>query len=275
LRERYGHLNHHTEIAMAQRFEHKVVIVTGSGSGIGAATAKRFSAEGAQVVLCGRTLEKLEQVARGLPAERTLVQRTDVREFAQVSALVAAAVERFGRLDVLVNNAGVAPTGPIPELPLDAWHDVIATDVSGVLYGCRAAFEHLRKTRGSIVNVSSVSGLGGDWGMSFYNAAKGAVTNFTRAAALDFAADGVRVNAVCPSLTATDLTEDMLSDEPLLDAFRSRIPLAAAQAVPYAQPDDIAAAIAFLASDDARFITGVNLPVDGGLSASNGQPKQA
>lgn len=111
--------------------------------------------------------------------------------------------------------------------------------------------------------------------MSFYNAAKGAITNFTRAAALDFAADGVRVNAVCPSLTATDLTEDMLGDESLLNAFRARIPLAAAQPVPYARPEDIAAAIAFLASDDARFITGVNLPVDGGLSASNGQPKQA
>lgn len=260
---------------MADRFEDKVVIVTGSGSGMGAATAKRFSAEGARVVLCGRTLDKLERVARELPADRTLVQRADVRHFDEVSALVAAAVERFGQLDVLVNNAGIAPTGPIDEVPLDAWDDVLSTDVSGVFYGCRAAIAHLRKTRGSIVNVSSVSGLGGDWGMSFYNAAKGAVTNFTRAAALDFAADGVRVNAVCPSLTATDMTEDMLYDESLLNAFRARIPLAASQSVPYAQPEDVAAAIAFLASDDARFITGVNLPVDGGLSASNGQPKQA
>jgi meso-butanediol dehydrogenase/(S,S)-butanediol dehydrogenase/diacetyl reductase len=260
---------------MTQRFEDKVVIVTGSGSGIGAATARRFSAEGARVVLCGRTLDKLEKVARDLPADRTLVQRADVRRFDDVSALVAAAVERFGALNVLVNNAGVAPTGPIDEVPIDAWHDVLATDLSGVFYGCRAAIAQLRKTRGAIVNVSSVSGLGGDWGMSFYNAAKGAVTNFTRAAALDFAADGVRVNAVCPSLTATDLTADMLGDEPLMNAFRARIPLAAAQSEPYARPEEIAAAIAFLASDDARFITGVNLPVDGGLSASNGQPKQA
>ncbi len=106
--------------------------------------------------------------------------------------------------------------------------------------------------------------------MSFYNAAKGAVTNFTRSIALDCAADGIRVNAVCPSLTLTGLTQDMLDDEALMAAFRDRIPLGN-----YAQPEDIAAAIAFLASDDARFITGVNLPVDGGLTASNGQPRQA
>lgn len=260
---------------MALRFEYKVVIVTGAGSGIGAATATRFSREGACVVLCGRSADKLEKVANDLPLDRTLIYPADVRKFDDVCKLVAAAVDRFGRLDVLVNNAGVAPTGAITDLPLEAWHDVIETDVTGVFHGCRAALPHLKMTRGSIVNVSSVSGLGGDWGMSFYNAAKGAVTNFTRALALDCGADGVRVNAVCPSLTATGLTRDMLDNQPLLDAFRARIPLAAAQPLPYAQPDDIAAAIAFLASDDARFITGVNLPVDGGLSASNGQPQQA
>ncbi|WP_118183042.1 SDR family NAD(P)-dependent oxidoreductase [Paraburkholderia phosphatilytica] len=260
---------------MQQRFEDKVVIVTGAGSGIGAATAKRFSDEGASVVLCGRTVDKLEKIATGLPADRTLVHAADVRQLHDVAALVAAALERFAQLDVMVNNAGVAPTGAVTELPVEAWHDALATDVSGVFYGCRMAIPHLKETRGSIVNVSSVSGLGGDWGMSFYNAAKGAVTNFTRAVALDCALDGIRVNAVCPSLTATDLTEDMLADDQLMNAFRSRIPLAGSRSTPYAEPEDVAAAIAFLASEDARFITGVNLPVDGGLSASNGQPKQA
>ncbi len=255
---------------MEERFEGKVVIVTGAGSGIGAATARRFSLEGATVVLCGRTASKLERVASAMPASRTWAPAVDVRQFEAVAALVSGTIERFGRLDVIVNNAGIAPTGPITEVPIDAWHDVIATDVSGVFYGCRAAIPYLKITRGAIVNVSSVSGLGGDWGMSFYNAAKGAVTNFTRAAALDCAADGIRVNAVCPSLTATDLTKDMLGDELLMEAFRERIPLGN-----YAQPEDVAAAIAFLASDEARFITGVNLPVDGGLTASNGQPRQA
>jgi len=255
---------------MEKRFAGKVVIVTGAGSGIGAATARRFSFEGATVVLCGRTRSKLEGVASTLPVERTIVHPADVRKFDEVASLVESTVERFARLDVIVNNAGVAPTGPITEVPIDDWHDVIATDVSGVFYGCRAAIPHLKATRGAIVNVSSVSGLSGDWGMSFYNTAKGAVSNFTRAAALDCAADGIRVNAVCPSLTATDLTRDMLDDEKLMKAFRERIPLG-----DHAQPEDVAAAIAFLASDDARFITGVNLPVDGGLMASNGQPRQA
>lgn len=126
---------------------------------------------------------------------------------------------------------------------------------------------HLIKSHGCIVNVSSVSGLGGDWQMSFYNAAKGAVSNFTRALALDHGAEGVRVNAVCPSLTRSELTEDMFSDKALMAKFAERIPLGRA-----AEPDEVADVIAFLASHDARFVNGVNLPVDGGLSASNGQP---
>lgn len=253
-----------------ERFKGKTVIVTGAGSGIGAATARRFSEEGAAVVLCGRTRDKLEAVAKDLPADRTLVHAADVADLPAVEGLVAAAVERFGRLDVMVNNAGIAPTGPITEAPVEDWHAVIATDVNGVFYGCRAAVPHLVKTGGSIVNVSSVSGLGGDWNMSFYNAAKGAVTNFTRSLALELGAKGVRVNAVNPSLTFTDLTADMKDDSELMAKFKERIALGRA-----ADPEDIAPVIAFLASDDARFVTGVNLPVDGGLSASNGQPPQA
>jgi meso-butanediol dehydrogenase/(S,S)-butanediol dehydrogenase/diacetyl reductase len=153
---------------------------------------------------------------------------------------------------------------------VEDWRAVMSVDVDGVYFGCRAALPHLLRTGGCIVNVSSVSGLGGDWDMSAYNAAKGAVSNFTRSLALELGPQGVRVNAVNPSLVLTPLTEEVQEDDALQRAFAERIPLGRG-----AQPEEVADVIAFLAGHDARFVTGVNLPVDGGLTASNGQPRQA
>ena len=252
---------------MEARFQDKVVVVTGAGSGIGEAVARRFSAEGAAVVLAGRTKAKLDAVARDLPPDRTLVKVCDVSKFRQVEALVQAAVKRFGGLHVMVNNAGVAPEGKVTEATLAEWQEVMAINAGGVFHGCRAAMPHLIASKGCIVNTASVSGLGGDWGLSFYNASKGAIVNFTRALALDHGADGVRVNAVCPSFTLTPMTEDMQKDRKVLAKFRERIPLGRP-----AQPSEIASVVAFLASDDASMVTGVALPVDGGVTASNGQP---
>ncbi|MFC0410053.1 meso-2,3-butanediol dehydrogenase [Roseomonas elaeocarpi] len=251
-------------------FEGKTVIVTGAGSGIGAATARRFNEEGASVVLAGRTEEKLSAVARGMEARRVLVHATDVSDQSSVEALVAATVERFGRIDVLVNNAGVAPTGPFARTSLKDWREVMAIDVDGVFFGIRAALPQLLKNGGNIVNVSSVSGLGGDWNMSFYNAAKGAVSNLTRSLALELGGKGVRVNAVAPSLTMTELTAGMENNKALMDRFADRIPLGRG-----AEPEEVADVILFLAGHGARFVNGVILPVDGGLMASNGQPRQA
>lgn len=251
-----------------QRFHDKVVVVTGAGSGIGEATARRFCEEGARVVLAGRTAAKLEKVAASLPAGRAAVKPTDVSVNQQVEDMIAFAVQKFGRLDVLVNDAGTFAEGKATELSIEEWHRVQATNSDGVFYGARAALPHLEKSKGCIVNVASVSGLGGDWGMTAYNASKGAVVNLTRVLALDYAASGVRVNAVCPTFTLTDMTADMQQDPELIRKFEERIPLGRA-----AQPAEIAAVIAFLASEDAGFVTGVNMPVDGGLTASNGQPK--
>lgn len=252
------------------RFTDKVVVVTGAGSGMGAASARRFSSEGAIVVLVGRTKEKLEKVAKSLSSTQYYIHLADVSSAQDVERMAAVIEDKFGRVDVLVNGAGVVVQGKATEASLDDWQKIIAIDLSGVFYCTRFFMPALIKSKGNIVNISSVSGIGGDWGMSFYNAAKGGVTNFTRSIAMDHGKDGVRVNAVCPSLTFTDMAAGIKDNKPLLAKFAERIPLGRG-----AEPEEIADVIAFLASHDARFVTGVNLPVDGGLSASNGQPSQA
>ncbi|WP_336749140.1 SDR family oxidoreductase [Pantoea vagans] len=252
------------------RFTQKVVVVTGAGSGIGEASAKRFAEEGASVVLVGRNRQKLEETLAKMTAGDHLVAACDVSEAGQVKQLSETVLEKYGRADVLVNNAGVIVQGRIHEVDLDAWKTLMKTDLDGVFHGVHYFMPALLKSKGNVVNISSVSGLGGDWGMSIYNAAKGAITNFTRALAMDYGADGVRVNAICPGFTFTDLTEDAKQDQELLERFYDRIPLRRA-----GEADDIARAILFIASDEASYITGVNLPVDGGITASNGQPKQA
>jgi meso-butanediol dehydrogenase/(S,S)-butanediol dehydrogenase/diacetyl reductase len=249
-----------------ERFTGKTVIVTGASSGIGAATAQRFSAEGANVVLAARS-DRLAGVAGALPAERTLAVTTDIGVRAEVDALIAAAVSRFGAIDVLVNNAGVAVGGALADVTDEAWDEVMRVNVSGVFYAARAAMPHLSAAGGSMINVSSVSGLGGDWGMSPYNASKGAVSNFTRALALDASRTGVRVNAVAPSLTRSEMAAGVIANDALRAKFMERIPLGRV-----CEPEEVAAVIAFLASEDAGFVNGAVVPVDGGVGASNGQP---
>ena len=250
-----------------QRFLDKVVIVTGAGSGIGEAAARRFSKEGAAVVLVGDHRKNVAAVAEDLPRERTLVQVADVSKLRDMEKVVAAAVKKFGGLHVLVNNAGIFKGSSVTETKPADWERVLAVNCTGVFNGCRAALPRLIETRGSIVNTASVSGLGADWNASAYNASKGAIVNLTRAMAMDYGRQGVRVNSVCPSFTLTNMTRDMAKNKKLVAKFMERMPLGR-----IAMPEDIAPVIAFLASEEARFVTGVNLPVDGGVTASNGQP---
>jgi len=248
------------------RFSDTIVLITGAASGIGEGAARRFAAEGATLMLGDIDKPALDRLASDLGGT-VETRETDVSDREACEALVQAVVDRFGRIDVLINDAGVDHLGKLDEGEFADFTKVIETDLYGVVHMSRAAIAHLRKSRGCIINVSSVSGLGGDWNHSFYCAAKGAVSNFTRALAMDEARNGVRINAVNPSLTYTALTAGMKKQPELIAKFEERIPMGRG-----AEPADIAGAIAFLASADARFITGVNLPVDGGLTASNGQP---
>ena len=250
-----------------QRFEGKTVIVTGSSSGIGEGIARRFAEEGANVVLNSRSRDDLEKVAKDLDSDRTLIVEGDVGKSDFAKDIIGKTVDRFGGLDVLVNNAGVGAFGMLADASDEDIDKVIDINVKGVLYLCREAIPHLAKSKGSIVNTSSVSGTGGDWTLPIYNAAKGAVTNLTRSLALQLGRKGIRVNAVNPSVTRSEMTAELTDNDELMKAFMRRLPLGR-----IAEPDDVAGPVLFLASDDARFVTGVNLAVDGGVSASNGQP---
>ena len=249
------------------RFKDKVVVITGAASGIGEGAARRFAREGATLALADQNTAKLAELSASLEGDAPMTETIDVSSHDAVKAFVAKVAQRFGRIDVVCNIAGVDHLGKVDEGDIGEWRRIMSTDVDGVFFMCRETIAHLRESKGCIINMSSVSGIGGDWNHSFYNAAKGAVTNFTRALAMDEAANGVRVNAVNPSLVYTPMTADMKKQPELVAKFEQRIPMGRG-----AEPDDVAGVIAFLASDDARFVTGVNLPVDGGLSASNGQP---
>ncbi|CAN5708264.1 SDR family oxidoreductase [soil metagenome] len=248
-------------------FRKRTVIITGAGAGIGEATAAAFSHAGANVVLVDTDEERLEEVRADLPADRTLAIAADVSDAEAMERMVEETVERFGHLDVLFNNAGILMQGSIAETDRDDWRKMMSVNLDGVFYGSKAALPHLKKSAGCIVNTASLSGLGADRGMAAYNAAKGAVVNLTRAMAVDHAREGVRVNAVCPTFIRTPMTTEMEEDDETREAFLDRIPMGR-----LGEPEDIARAVLFLASENAGFITGVNLPVDGGVSASNGQP---
>jgi meso-butanediol dehydrogenase/(S,S)-butanediol dehydrogenase/diacetyl reductase len=195
------------------RFRDRVVVVTGAASGIGAAAARRFWTEGARVVLADLDDDGLRHLGATLSGDRCVTRVVDVADPEQVDALIDAAIEAFGRLDVVVNNAGIAISGPLAEATSADWNRVMSVNAGGVFNGCRAAVGHLIRTRGNIVNTASVSGLGGDWNLSMYNASKGAVVNLTRALALDLGRHGVRVNAVCPTVTLTGMSAGIERDE--------------------------------------------------------------
>jgi meso-butanediol dehydrogenase/(S,S)-butanediol dehydrogenase/diacetyl reductase len=242
----------------------KVAFVTGGGSGIGAATAQRLAQEGATVVVCGRRREPLDEVVAGIVAAGGKAEAVvaDVSDEAGFTAALEAAAQRHGRLDVLVNNAMAYTWGSIEEMSTADWRANFATSVDGTFWGTRTAMRLMKGKGGAIVNVSSICGqLGTPW-MSGYSAAKAAIDNFSRAAAAEGAPHGIRVNVVIPAVVETPATAGMLADEASRRNTEKLIPMGRV-----GQPEELANAILFLASDEASYITGASLPVDGGRSS--------
>lgn len=249
---------------MAGRMQGKMAFVTGGGSGIGAATAQRLAQEGATVVVCGRRREPLDEVVAGIVAAGGKAEAVvaDVSDEAGFTAALEAAAQRHGRLDVLVNNAMAYTWGSIEEMSTADWRANFATSVDGTFWGTRTAMRLMKGKGGAIVNVSSICGqLGTPW-MSGYSAAKAAIDNFSRAAAAEGAPHGIRVNVVIPAVVETPATAGMLADEASRRNTEKLIPMGRV-----GQPEELANAILFLASDEASYITGASLPVDGGRSS--------
>jgi NAD(P)-dependent dehydrogenase (short-subunit alcohol dehydrogenase family) len=248
------------------RLKDKTAIVTGAGSGIGRAIAIAFAREGANVALVGRRRDPLAETARHCGHNR-LVIAADLRKPVDISGMVDQTVARFGALDILVNNAGALVAGTADNQKESDWDEMMDVNVKAVWLLARAALPHLRKRGGgSIINVSSVVGLIGMRNRLAYCSSKGAVTNMSKAMAMDLATENIRVNCICPGIVETELVADFVRKAPdPAAARRTREALHAMNR--FGQPNDIAGCAVFLASDDSRWMTGAAIPVDGGYMA--------
>ena len=245
----------------------KVAIVTGGGSGIGEATSLRFSQEGAAVIVADMRLRKAEAVAKQINEQggHALAIEVDVSIAESVATLVDRTVAEYGQLDVMFNNAGTLRPGTVIELDVDDWDLVMGVNVRSVYLGGKFAIPAmLNSGGGSIINTASISGLHGDGGAVAYAASKAAVINLTRAMSTDHAADGIRVNAICPGTIETPPVMRMMEDPVALE-----INVRAHAIGRLGRPEEIASAALWLASDESSFVSGEAIVVDGGLRAQS------
>lgn len=248
------------------------VVITGGASGIGKSVARKFLNMGDRVFITDWDKNSLSMVCEELSAllgqDRVYSQSADVSKWQDVQGL-AEWVNHYGGCDVLVNSAGVYRVGPLHEASMDDFDFQFDVNVRGIFNTCKFLIpQMLLKGKGSVVNVASVSGTGGDYNMPLYCATKGAVLSMTRAMAMDYSVKGVRINAISPSAVKTPMFLNGCNED-VLESFRKNMPDRQ-----LCEPEQCANVIGFLASDDADHLCGVNIPVDGGLSAWNGQPNQ-
>ncbi|RVT89413.1 SDR family NAD(P)-dependent oxidoreductase [Sphingomonas crocodyli] len=246
------------------RFEGKVALITGAASGIGAATARLMAAEGAAIFAVDIAADKLDAFVTELGGQ-AVAHVADLSDGDQAEAMIDACIAKFGKLDILVNNAGIGALGKAADLDPAMWRKVIAIDLDAVFLASRKALPHLIAAKGNIVTTASISGMGADYGFAAYNSAKAGVLGLTKNLAIDYAAQGVRVNAVSPGPIDTPLMAHMPAE--LLAEFGRVTPMGRV-----GKAEEIAKVIAFVASDDASYLTGQNIAVDGGLTAHTGQP---
>jgi NAD(P)-dependent dehydrogenase (short-subunit alcohol dehydrogenase family) len=247
------------------RLKDKVAIVTGAGSGIGRATSRLFAREGAMVVVAERRAEPGRETVRLIEEEggQACFVETDVSVTADVRRMVKIAVETYGKLDILINNAAAARSVPVTELNEEDWQYTLDNCLKSVYLGAKYAIpEMLKVGRGAIVNISSVNGLISNPNFSAYSAAKAGVLGLTRNLAIDYGLKGIRVNAICPGFIANDLMEERLAQ----DALEKWATTETQPVGRYGKPEDIAYAVLYLASDEAGYVTGATLVVDGGLT---------
>jgi meso-butanediol dehydrogenase/(S,S)-butanediol dehydrogenase/diacetyl reductase len=245
-------------------FQNKRALVTGAASGIGAAVVSLLIKGGATVFAVDIDAERIDSFAAGA-GDNVIPHVANLADRQHVEAMVSSAVARMGGLDILINNAGIGSLARATNLDPDEWRRVMAIDLDAVFLAARVALPHLIKSKGAIVNTASISGMAADYGFTAYNTAKAAVIGLTRVLAIDYAAQGVRVNAVSPGYTATPLVG--LMPPSVVAEYTARIPMGRP-----GRADEIAEVIAFLASDRASYMTGQNIAVDGGITAHTGQP---
>lgn len=245
------------------RLQDKVAIITGGANGMGRATAVRFAREGAAVVVADVEIENAEKVVAEIRAEkgRALAVAVDVRQQASVEAMVARTVEEFGRVDILCSIAGITFSDPFLKLPLEHWERVLDVNLTGVFLCGQAAARQMVKQGGGgkIVNMASTNGLVGEADLAHYNASKFGVVGLTMTMAIELATQGINVNAVCPGMINTRMTAPYMSIPGFYEDYMRKIPMKR-----YGEPEEVASVFVFLASDDASYVTGTTVVVDGG-----------